>query len=510
MDIKQAVLLLSAIAALAGCSDGGDSSSNATATSSSSKAIDEAAYCQSLVTELGKPDSGYTASYDAGICTVTISSFNNDKMVRYLDGATGCVSLGNYCEGTFSYSKDGRWILTLSYDANDAATFKVSTKGLDCRDLPGVIGVIAEDSLWHASGSLCALDNGSGAVAKASMLARKDSLLGGLGWTLQTDSCDRAYTCFSFRKTVNGTDFCLDYGYDMEKQYLSGAEFGVCAGQDASSSSSGGTLVAESSASVETGSSSSVGGILVQESSAATAKSSSSSAAEAGSSAAATSSSVTATSSSVTEPSSSAAESSSSIAKSSSSKANWAYLNPAISYGEFTDKRDGQVYKSVVIGTQTWMAENLNYATDSSWCYKDSAYYCTQYGRWYQWAAAIGVSALYDSTTLGSNIQRQGLCPEGWHVPDTAEIQILATTVGGISVAGAKLASISGWKTSSTDSFGFSIVGWNNGENFTAWLATEIDETRAYNVGAASNVTKLYIDTYNLKASKKPIRCVKD
>ena len=116
-----------------------------------------------------------------------------------------------------------------------------------------------------------------------------------------------------------------------------------------------------------------------------------------------------------------------------------AYLCSAAGWsktGTFKDSRDSKIYKGVKIGTQTWMAENLNYADSvktpslagSSWCYDDDASNCTQYGRLYTWNAAMNA------------------CPEGWHLPDTTEWSILFNAVGGKSAAGIKLKSTSGWE----------------------------------------------------------------
>ena len=84
----------------------------------------------------------------------------------------------------------------------------------------------------------------------------------------------------------------------------------------------------------------------------------------------------------------------------------------------FEDPRDGQVYKTVKIGKQVWMAENLNYKTDSSSCYNDSAEYCEKYGRLYTWTAAAEA------------------CPIGWHIPVMSEWDTLFVAVGGTAVAG--------------------------------------------------------------------------
>lgn len=167
-------------------------------------------------------------------------------------------------------------------------------------------------------------------------------------------------------------------------------------------------------------------------------------------------------------------------------------LNPNIAYSSMTDERDGQTYKTVTIGTQTWMAENLNYADsvntpslmNHSWCYDDDPKKCAVTGRFYSFAAAIDSVALANDKDnpqfcgVETDCDRlsdenlalhpiQGICPEGWHLPSNAEWNILIAYAGGDSVAGTKLKSTGGWGWSSiwgdfedngTDDFGFSAL----------------------------------------------------
>ena len=140
-----------------------------------------------------------------------------------------------------------------------------------------------------------------------------------------------------------------------------------------------------------------------------------------------------------------------------------------VAAGTLKDLRDGKTYKAVKIGKQTWMAENLNYETENSWCYNDSSKYCDKYGRLYTWAAAIDSIALANDRTnpqvCGNgktclfSKKLQGSCPSGWHLPSRAEWLTLFVAVGGKSVAGQKLMSKSDWEQGiGTDDYGFSAL----------------------------------------------------
>ena len=148
------------------------------------------------------------------------------------------------------------------------------------------------------------------------------------------------------------------------------------------------------------------------------------------------------------------------------------WLNPNIPYGSMTDERDGQSYLTVSIGSQTWMAENLNYEYKvdgevyRNWCHNDSALYCDRRGRMYFWAAAMdsATTRCGNGKECAADTGRvQGVCPNGWHLPDSTEWETLFTAVGGRSTAATALKSANGWNLSygvapGTNSSGFSAA----------------------------------------------------
>jgi len=103
--------------------------------------------------------------------------------------------------------------------------------------------------------------------------------------------------------------------------------------------------------------------------------------------------------------------------------------------GQLVDSRDGQVYATVRIGKQVWMAQDLNYSDSAqtenlkgaSWCWADRKG-CSS--RLYFWNAAMDVSSDYQTDVYGKSPIR-GLCPEDWHIPSSEEWEELINTVGG-------------------------------------------------------------------------------
>jgi len=112
-------------------------------------------------------------------------------------------------------------------------------------------------------------------------------------------------------------------------------------------------------------------------------------------------------------------------------------------YGSITYQE--QTYKTVVIGTQTWMAENLNYAAEGSKCYDNLDSNCDKYGRLYSWSTALTV------------------CPSGWHLPTRNEWQVMTAYIGGESTEGKMLKATSGWN--GADVYGFSALPGGQGQS---------------------------------------------
>ena len=165
----------------------------------------------------------------------------------------------------------------------------------------------------------------------------------------------------------------------------------------------------------------------------------------------------------------------------------------------FTDSRDGQIYRTVKIGSQTWMAKNLNYATGNATCHGDDIVMCGRYGRLYDFYEAMSA------------------CPQGWHLPSSAEWDTLVQYAGG-HAAGTRLKSRWGWKYSKwgksggDDAFGFSALPSGYLRVGAWWSATESDDCCAYrrgmSVASSGGDGEGVYEGRDDKSNRRAVRCV--
>jgi uncharacterized protein (TIGR02145 family) len=189
-----------------------------------------------------------------------------------------------------------------------------------------------------------------------------------------------------------------------------------------------------------------------------------------------------------------------------------------------TDPRDGQVYKIVKIGNQTWFAENLRYAgsipnvadsstwantTNAAWCYYDNNSSLNPiYGKLYNWYA----------------VNNSQICPLGWHIPSLIEWNEMINFLGGNLVAGGKLKTLTGWNSpniNATNESGFNgLPGGRNGIMASAgfsglgedgywWINNETDISGAKYLTLSNIDTEAFIGN-SYKQTGQSCRCIKD
>jgi uncharacterized protein (TIGR02145 family) len=207
-----------------------------------------------------------------------------------------------------------------------------------------------------------------------------------------------------------------------------------------------------------------------------------------------------------------------------------AVFNPDLVYGTLTDI-DGNEYKTIKVGDQTWMAENLR-----TFKYNDGTAIPNVKGN-IEWAGLTTEAyCTYNNTTKNDSIATFGclynwyavitgkLAPKGWHVPTDAEWTTLINYLGGESVAGGKLKEIgtSHWvspNTGATNESGFTALpsGTRNSNgtfqfvetNGSWWCNSEVNASNAWSRSMAFYGSSLYRDS-DIKEHGFSVRCVRD
>ena len=177
--------------------------------------------------------------------------------------------------------------------------------------------------------------------------------------------------------------------------------------------------------------------------------------------------------------------------------------------GTLKDLRDGQKYKTVQIGDQVWMAENLNYETETSVVFPEyNGKSHEKYGRLYAWEDAMDA------------------CPRDWRLPGEDDWNDLIASVGDSATAGTKLKAARDWDKDrgyviGTDDYGFAAlpagVSHVNGNNVRIfinngaffWTATEHESGRA--IRFVMHYEKEVVESSRSNKDKwLSVRCIKD
>ena len=207
-------------------------------------------------------------------------------------------------------------------------------------------------------------------------------------------------------------------------------------------------------------------------------------------------------------------------------------------YGTFIDSRDNKVYRTVKIGTQTWMAQNLNYDGVMSYCPGNTEKGCDDFGRLYTWAKAMKLDDSYNEANAFNSKGKdsilvrpvQGVCPKGWHVADSIEFATL--TEYAIQYAGNNHYDEPPYETMSsqnedaweedyvgTDRLGFSAVGTGEILNGTVnaykksslwWIANEKTSNFGYEWGLFEKEGRYWALAATAKSLTRAVRCVKN
>ena len=194
-------------------------------------------------------------------------------------------------------------------------------------------------------------------------------------------------------------------------------------------------------------------------------------------------------------------------------------------YETFTDARDGETYRTVKIGNQIWMVDNLRFKTEESYAPGNDEMNIAKYGRLYTWTAALGIPADFSEQSPAKDMEMyhnirqdnyRGIAPDGWHIPSYKEWEQLLENLPKNS-NGDELRSECFWGNPGEDSFGFFALPagyrFDNGafcrfgKRARFWCKDEYGKSNAYRLSITNNSVDIE-GVYRSDALS--VRCVKN